>query len=217
MNLIKNLPAALRRAAHSPKLLLGFLTALGLVFMVNGCALAPAAVDRFIFVPVTNSVPVVTNYVTTVTATNTAGDVETRNIVTWLTNIETTVTYTVSTNAAALIQTGGNVGDIFAPGWGSIAASGLLGLLALWAKLRANKINAGAEVLTQTVETLLAILEQTKGKQFTDALKLRLVKDQNAAGVLREIALLVENTVDNDAAKALAKLLLEQLPQEKAS
>lgn len=215
MNSINRLTAARQRAATSSKHLTGFLTVLGLVVLINGCTLAPPAVDRLVFTPQTNSVPIVTNYVTTVTATNATGDVETRNVVTWLTNIETTVTYQVSTNAAALIQTGGAIGNLFVPGWGSIGASALLGLLALWARLRSNKINAGAEVLTQTVETLLAILEQTKGKEFVAALKARMVKDQNSAGVLREIAKLVETTVDNDAAKALAKLLLEQLPQER--
>lgn len=206
-----NLPATRRRVAITAKILLSF-SLLGLVSLFNGCALAPSAVDSFVFHAETNTVPVVTNWVKTVTVTNSTGGAETRNVVTWATNIENHVTYTVSTNAAAIVKTGAAVGNIFAPGWGEAVGVGLMGLFGLWAKMRTAKTTKSAAVMAQGMETLLALIEAEKGKAFTDTLKLRLVKDQNAAGVLREIAKLVETTVDNEAAKQLARSLLESLP-----
>lgn len=203
----KNLTAGLINWHLSALLLLA-----SLLVLVSGCgSTTTATVDKFVFTPLTNTVPVVTNWVTTVTATNDLGTVETRNIVTWATNIQTEITYTVSTNAAAITATAGRITDIFVPGVGELVSLGLGGLLALWARLRGKKTGA---VLAQSVETLLAILETTKGKEFASGLKLRLVKDQNAAGVLREIAALVESTVDNEQAKALARTLLETLAKE---
>jgi hypothetical protein len=204
-----NLPASRRRGAIASKLLLGFVLT-GLVFLVNGCSAPSSPVDQFLFTAQTNTVPVVTNWTVTVTATNDLGSVETRNVVTWATNIQSTVTYQVSTNAAAIVQTGSRIGNIFSPGFGELAGVVVGGFLALWARIKSKKSGA---VMAQGMETLLAVIETTKGKAFADTIKLRLVKDQNTAGVLREIAALVEATVDNEQAKAVARTLLETLPQ----
>jgi len=187
-----------------------FILVASLGLTLCGCSSTDSPVERFIFTAETNSVPVATNWTTTVTSTNALGTVETRNIVTWATNSETTVTYNISTNAAAITATAGRVTDIFVPGVGELVSIGLGGLLALWARFRSKKTGA---VLVQSVETLLAILETTKGKEFTDGLKLRLAKDQNSAGVLREIANLVNTTVDNAQAKMVAKVILQSIPQ----
>lgn len=187
------------------------------MLLLVGCSTSPNAFERFAYTATTNTVPVATNYVRSTTVTNDNGTVETRNVVTWSTNLETHVNYTVSTNAAAIVSTGAAIGNIFSPGWGEVAGMGALGLLSLLAKLKANKANATSVVMAQGTETLLAILEAEKGKPFVDAIKLRLVRDQNAAGVLREIGKLVETTVDNEAARDLAKKLLETLPAAQPS
>ncbi len=206
------LPATRRRVAITSRILAAsFLTGFGL--LLNGCALAPASVDSFLFTATTNTVPVATNWTVTVQATNDLGTVETRHVVTWATNIQASVTYQVSTNAAAIVQTGAAIGNIYAPGWGELGGIVAGGMLALWAKLRSKKVGA---VQAQGAETLLAILEAEKGKAFVDAIKLRLVKDQNTAGVLREVAKLVE-TVDNDQAKAVAQAILAKLPTQPQS
>lgn len=199
------LAATRRRVALA---LLSF-SILGLVSLFCGCSSFPAA-EQVLFTAQTNSVPVVTNWTVTHQATNDLGTVETRNVVTWATNTETTVTYQVSTNATAIVQTGSRIGEIFSPGFGELAGVAVGGLLALWARIKSKKSGA---VMAQGMETLLAVIETTKGKAFADTIKLRLVKDQNTAGVLREIAALVEATVDNEQAKAVARTMLEGLSE----
>lgn len=198
-------------AALRSKLSLGFFI-LGLVLLLNGCS--SPSVERFAFTAQTNAVPVVTNWTSSVTDVNAAGISETRNVVNWATNIESRITYIVSTNGLATIGTAAAITDIFAPGWGQALAAALLGITGLWARSRstAKTMTTSATVLTQSVETLLALLETTKGKTFTDQIKLKLAKDQNTAGVLREISQLVSTTVDNDQAKAIARQLLATLP-----
>ena len=208
-----NLTALLRRATR-PLILLGFLL-LGLV-LFSGCALAPSSAEKFAFDISTNTVPVATNWTTSVSTTNPGGVVETKNLVTWETNIETRITYTVNTNGLATIGTAAAITDIFAPGWGQVAGAALFGFVGLWARSRstAKTMTTSASVLTQSVEMLLAIIETNKGKAFTDQIKLKLAKDQNTAGVLREISMLVTQTVDNDQAKAIARQLLATLPAQ---
>lgn len=195
----------------------GCLLLTGLVAL-NGCA-SPSPVERFLFTVQTNTVPVVTNWVATVNTTNEAtGVVTVDNVVNWRTNTTTELIYTVSTNAAAIAHTAGNVTGLFVPGLGEIVSAGIMGLLAIWGAIRsrrATKMTTGATVLTQSIEVLLSIIETTpQGKLLGDRLKLELSRHQNAAGVLTEIASLVEATVDNDAAKKTARLILDTLPRQ---
>jgi hypothetical protein len=187
--------------------------------MVPGCSgyhPAPTAAERYLFTVQTNAVPVVTNWTETVWTTNAAGQVETRNLVTWATNIESHVTYIISTNAAGITQTAGRLTNMFFPGFGELVAGILAGALGLWARLRST-ISRGktAQVsMAQSIETLLAIIDTTpQGKELTEKLKLKLVQEQAVAGVLREISSIVATHVDNDAAKKAAKLILDTLPK----
>lgn len=210
----KTLTAARQCAVFASLILLTFTG----LFTLSGCSshTPPTPVERFFFDVQTNSVPVVTNKTVTVFETNAAGIVETRHIVTWVTNIENHVTYTVSTNSAAMGQTASRLTNVFFPGFGELAAALLAGILGTWAKLRStlNKGKTAQVTLAQSIETLLAVIETTpQGAQLSDRLKLELAKGQASAGVLREVAQIVENYVDNDAARKAAKLVLESLPK----
>lgn len=197
-------------------------TKLALIFvacaaLLCGCSSpAPSAPERFLFDVQTNTVPVVTNWVEALTVTNELGTVETRNFVTWATNIETRITYTVSTNGAAMSETASRLTNVFFPGFGELAAALLAGILGTWAKLRStiNKGKTASVVLAQGAELLLAIIETTpQGRELAPKLKLELAKNQISAGVVGEIARIVDNYVDNDAAKKAARMVLESLPQ----
>jgi hypothetical protein len=186
----------------------------------NGCASpAPSDFEQYIFNVETNSVPVATNWTSTETITNAAGGVEVRNVVNWATNIQTHFTYTASTNAAALTQSAANVANVLRPGLGDLVGGILIGILGAWAKLRStiNRGKAANVVMSQGIETLLAIVETTpQGKVIADRMKLQLVKNQKAAGVLAEIARIVETHVDNEAAKKTARAILATMPSETA-
>lgn len=189
---------------------------LGLVTL-SGCSTAPTALERLIFNVTTNEIPVVSVATNATTVTNDLGAVETRNLVTWATNIESRVTYTVATNTAALTSTAGRLTNLYAPGWGELAATAAASVLAMWARMRStvNKGKAAQVTLAQGIETLLAIIETTpQGKELSLRLKLELAKGQKTAGVVAEIAHIVDTFVDNDSAKKAAKLILDSLPQE---
>jgi len=195
--------------------LVSLILSVSLLGLVSGCRLAPTT--GFIFDARTNTVPVVTNYTVTVQETNALGTVETRHLVTWQTNIESQITYTVSTNAAALTQTAGRVTNLFAPGWGELAGALGLGVLSAWARFRSSikKGEKGNAVLAQGIETLLAIVETTpQGAQLAAQMKLKLAKEQGLAGVANEIARIVETYVDNDAAREAARKVISLLPPQ---
>lgn len=201
------------------KLALALALAVGLASL-TGCSSTtpPTAFERHFFTITTNFVPVVTNWVESVTVTNQAAHTVTMtNEVFWRTNIFVETTYTANTNAAALVGSVDAITGILAPGWGQLAGVGLSGLLGLWGLSRSRKaaqMTTGAAVLSQSIETLLNIIGTTpQGQQLTDKLKVELAKNQNAAGVLAEIANLVATQVDNDAAKKAAQAILASLPQ----
>jgi hypothetical protein len=212
-----NLPANLQRLAFTALVLVasvaGFL-------LCGGCSSpTPNAAEKFLFQVETNRVAVPTNWMTIQTVTNQEGATEQVPVMNWRTNIQEHVTYTVSTNAAALTQSASRLTNIFAPGFGELIAALAAGVLGTWAKLRStlNKGKAANVTLAQSIETLLAIVETTpQGRELSDRLKTKLVKDQSAAGVLAEIAHVVNTYVDNDAAKKAAQLILDSLPKPQA-
>lgn len=190
---------------------------LGLVCLGGGCGSPPTAVERHLFTITTNETPTVQTFTNTVWTTNIVEGVPVPGaelVTTFKTNIAVDYTYTANTNAAALQSTVQNVGNLFGP-YGALAGGLFLGALAVWGKMRSGKTKAetGNAVLAQSIETLLQIIETTpQGKLLTDRLKVELAKNQIAAGVLNEIAVVVETQVDNEQAKAVARHILAQLP-----
>ena len=213
------------------------------VVLFAGCTSAPTPVEQHFFSIVTNVVPVVqmqtntvytTNVVTLeVSTTNTVNDVTHVTIqpvrdlivtadthVSLWTNLGVTYTYTANTNAAGVAQTARAVGNLFGP-FGDLIGLGVAGLFGLWGAIRSRKasqMTTGATVLSQSIEVLLNVIAATpQGQQLSDKLKLELARNQNAAGVLTEIAHLVETQVDNDAAKKAAKFILDTVQPAPAS
>lgn len=180
-----------------------------------GCNTAPVRTfEDYTFDAVTNRVSLPTNWVESVSLTNTDGVITTTNVQFWATNVVVNTTYTVSTNAAGVARMVGTAANVVLPGFGEIVSLVLLGLLSLWAKLKSNKSKAVQTSLVQSIETLLAIIETTpQGAQLTDRLKLELTKSHVAANVVSEVATLVDKYVDNAEAKRAAKIILESLPK----
>lgn len=190
-----------------------------LLGLVTGCGTArtvPTPVEQHFYNITTNIFPVVSNHIEVLTITNAGGIVETSNRVTWATNFEVAYTYTANTNAAQLAQSVQAIGNLFGP-YGALAGSGIAGLFALWGAIRsrhAAKMTTASTVLSQGIEILLEIVKTTpQGQQLSDKLKLELSKNQNAAGVLAEIAGIVQTQVDNTEAKKLAEAILATLPK----
>jgi hypothetical protein len=188
--------------------LLTFLPALALF---AGCSLfgsnasAPSALEERIYTIQTNVA--VSTLVQTNAATNAAGVVtltpQTNFIV--ITNYD----YSLATNAANLIQTGGAVGNIFAPGMGTLGSLVLTSLFGLWGTLRSRKSNQASVALAQIIETAKEVIAQTpQGAQLSAAFTNWMQKHQTDAGVIQAVAALVDNTVDPDAAKGAASQLL---------
>ena len=192
-----------------------FIVLMVIALLASGCnsAVVRMAEDQ-ILVPTTNVVATPTNWVESVATTNAAGEVTTTNVQFYATNILVNVTYAVSTNAVPVAKTIGATVNAFVPGLGELMSVILLGLLSLWAKMKSNRNKAVQTTLVQSVETLLAIIESTpQGALMRDRLRVELNKSQVAAGIVAEVAALVDKYVDNDAAKRSAKLILESLPK----
>lgn len=126
------------------------------------------------------------------------------------------VTYTVSTNASSLAETAGSIANMVAPGSGGLVTTGITGLLGLFAayftrRQTKKKGELIAGTLAQSIETLREVLRSNPTTQHLDGKIVSFLQSQQASvGVIQEVARLVENTVDNEDAKHLARTIIEQ-------
>jgi len=122
----------------------------------------------------------------------------------------------------AVVAGGSAVAGMF--GWGALAGAVLLGFGNWWqagrnkalaasytgATSASNAANQTAGVLTQDIETLLEVLNTSpQGQAILPQVKSYLVQHQAEAGVFATVATLVENNVDNAAAKEAAAAILK--------
>jgi hypothetical protein len=177
--------------------------------------LVPVVLERTNVVFVTNAVsgavtgvvvrePVATNMVTAV-VTNFVPVAYTNYVEVPVTNL------VASPSAEASIQVAGAVINTFAPGIGSIVALALAGLYHGYRQLRNRKVN---EALVQGVETARAVLATTPQGQAADAHFVKWLMDhQKEAGVFASVSTLVDQVVDNAAAKMTAQEIAQRVQQ----
>jgi len=104
-------------------------------------------------------------------------------------------------------------------GYGGLATTLLGGLLAGYLKLRNNALAGQADTmtqvsgaLTQNIETLLNVLQSTpQGAAAMPAIKAYLTAHQADANVFQEVATIIENFVDEPAAKQSADEIIKAL------
>lgn len=131
------------------------------------------------------------------------------------------VTFTPNQNSQNLADSGRRIGGLFGP-FGELVGYGIAGVLGIWGTLRSRRASAadkrasaakvGAAVLAQGIETLREVLKSTpQGKLIDDKIMKALRDQQLTAGVLAEIAVLVEQQVDNEDAKRVARDVLEKV------
>ena len=189
-------------------------TLLGLILFA-GCGAPPVAVEQHFYTITTNETPVVTSAATVAAVTNDNVVTFTTNVV-YSTNIQVGYVFTPNlTNAAPAVEIARGIGNVFGP-YGDLIAAAIIGVLALWGKVRsqqASKAEAASAVLAQGIETLREILKTTpQGRELDTQIVALLSKQQITAGVIREVARIVNDNVDNPAAKQAARALLERLP-----
>lgn len=150
---------------------------------------------------VTQYVPVyVTNQLNQVVLTT---NVLTQLNVTSVTNQVPQYTLTPNSTSQATAQGIGAVVNTFAPGVGSAVTMGLLALLGAWGHLRSAKNSTTAGTLAQEVETLREFIQALpNGTAYDTAITGWLQQHQLEAGVAQQVLGLLNNTVDNPAAKA---------------
>lgn len=180
---------------------------------------APNAVEQKLFTTVTNfvAVPVQTTNTTFTTnvvtqfQTNTVGQIVTvtnevvqpkYNLV-WVTNEVPQYENTVSASTKATVRGGGGILNTFFPGVGSMASSGVLAVLAIWAQLRSGKRQVTAATLAQEVETMREFIKTLpSGTKYDQAITTFLQGHQLEAGVADQVLGLLENQVSNPDARA---------------
>lgn len=193
--------------------------------LLGGCSVlgtdtsAPNAIEHKLFTTVTNYVEVpvqksVTNYVAkevTVYQTNTVGQIMTvTNVVSTpvysvvtVTNLVPQYENTVKTGTADTVKAGGGILNTFFPGVGSMASSGVLALLALWAQMRSGKRQDTSAALVQEVETMREFIKTLpSGTKYDAAITAFLQQHQLEAGVATQVLGLLDNQVSNPDAKA---------------
>ena len=206
--------------------------ALMVVISLVGCGTTPNVVDKALFtestnfvtkiVTVTNVVPVFTTITNTITNTDhTVVQVPMpAYITTYLTNVvtETNVVPQIqlSPGMGSNLATGvaGSIGGMF--GVGGLVTTVLGGLCSAYLGFRNRQMSGDnsaitqtAGVLTQNIETLMEVLNKTpQGQAIMPMLKNYLVQHQSEAGVVQQVGALVEQFVQNPAAKASADEIL---------
>lgn len=214
-------------AGSLPVLLLGFLLAL----MLGGCSAPPSSVERYFFDLKTNLVPVVkltTNVVERVErSTNEVGAVVLQpvreTVILSGTNYAAEITMAPSPAFKSWAALASGVADVVSPGSGSLLGLGLLGGASVYglnrrrrwlaAENQAETSSALAENLAQGVEIAREVIKTTpQGSQLNRQLVEVLQRNQVAAGVIRDAALIVSQTVDNEKAKRAADLIREIVP-----
>lgn len=182
---------------------------------------APDAVEKILYNTVTNyiDVPVEVTNVTTltniavVTVTNAIGQVVTitNNVLNITTSVQTvtnvipTYQLTESSMAAAGVSGVTTVGNMLSPGVGTLAGIAATGLLGLWGWLRSGKQGTTNNVIAQEVETLREFIQALpNGTKYDAAITAWLQTHQVQTGVATQVLGLLENSVDNPAAKQAA-------------
>lgn len=238
-----NLTALLYRIASASKILLGFICLI-LAFSLTGCGTTPpAALENYLFVTTTNYVPkivIVTNTIErVVTVTNDAGQVIVQpvieNTVLVTTNQIATVTSTPSVALQSWAGLASGVANTVSPGSGGIVGLGLLGAAGFFGLNRQRKLTqavrgaeqtekefftaqALAENFAQSIEVLREVLKTTPQGQALDVKIVdMLARNQMTVGIIRDAAAIVDNTVNNAAAKSAAQKILSLLPAQSAT
>lgn len=228
--------------------------------MVAGCASGPPSylytpttnVVSEVVVPKTNTVSVTNITERIVTTTNLVaaaeaggqpnlvvtftpvreGVISNYTTISFQTNRDLLVTYTVSTNASGLANAAGSVTNLFAPGFGGLVTKGLIGLLSLGAGtggLFARKYKQEGDQMTvvaqthkdmaektataagQIIQTYREVAQSTPQGAIVDAqLKSWMQQHQQAAGVIDIMSAAVNNNVDDAAAQSLARQVMAE-------
>jgi hypothetical protein len=119
------------------------------------------------------------------------------------------------TNTATTVASG--VAGMF--GWGGVVSTVLGGLLAGYMKLRnralagqATILNQTAGALTQNIETLLNVLQSTpQGAAVMPQIKNYLMAHQTETGVIQSVAAIIEQFVNEPAAKQSAAEIVQAI------
>ena len=207
---------------------MGLLGLVAAMLTLTGCAsefgvnpVGPNAVESKLFAVATNAVTQTINTTNTVTVTNVATVAVTNtvgqvipvlvtNTVTQTQIVPVLVTnaaYTLTTAPAttATVQAAGAIINGFAPGLGSTIAAGLMALFGLWGHLRSQKATNTSAAIAQEVETLREFIQTLpQGAKYDTAITAWLQAHQVETGTAQQVLGLLENNVDNPAAKVAA-------------
>ena len=157
---------------------------LSLITLLSACATQPppSALEQKLFNVQTNYIPVVLLQTNIVLATNYVADpaapeagaplpvIVTNYVFVPATNLAPQYAFSPNTNAAAIAQAAGSVGDFW--GVGGIAGTAAGALFSLWAWVRNRQAGLTAATLAQVVETgRQLLLSLPHGEQYDDAWK----------------------------------------------
>lgn len=180
----------------------------------------PTALDLKFFDVQTNWVTQVITNVVTVNQTNTvfqtntvtgavtsALEVHPQQISLTITNPVPSYTFAPNANATALTATGGAIATPF--GFGGIVTAVLGGIFGLWGHARSRSATNTSETLVQVIETARNIIRSSpNGDQLSSKFDQWMMNHQTDAGVIQNVAKLVDLAVDPDAAKGVAQQLV---------
>lgn len=230
----------MRKLITSPKTILGLLLAGSLsVIILAGCASqrygsAPTKLESQLYDVSTNYVPIVKTVTNTVQVTQ----YQTNTVPVNVTNEQHQVVVTYTTNVVPVqvsqqqvsqvtnqqpvysyangpglqkaAEVGGAAGSLF--GVGGLVSSGILALGTLWGYLRSGKNYATATNLAQTIETAREFVKSLpNGETYDAALTNWMQAHQAQAGVIQNVAGILENEVSNPDAKEAARQVISTI------
>lgn len=183
---------------------------IGLLYIV-GCAAvqAPPSQQELKYYSIeTNYVPQITTY------SNLDGSVEI------VSNNVPIYTFTPNTNAKAVAEIGGAVGNIW--GVGGVVSTLIASLFAIYAKRRSNQAITKANTAEYTAAELTQIIESGReimktlpnGPQYEAAWKTWMINHQKEAGIIGAVADIIATQVDNEKAKGAAQTILDLIKKE---
>ena len=192
-------------------------SSLMLALLVGCSSLAtksPTAVERMLYDTHTNYVDVykvITNY-QAVTFTNILDQVVTTTnpVVAMVTNVVAEYTITPKATVVATVGAAGTATNVFYPGIGTIASTGIVALLGLWAWFRGRSNTTAANnatvTLAQEIETIKEfILTLPKGAAYGQAITNWLQTHQVQTGVASQVVSILQSEVSNPDALAALK------------
>lgn len=132
---------------------------------------------------------------------------------TTVTNFIESYQFTPGTNTLASVKDTSGIIDTYAPGVGSLAGGIVIGLLALWGKLRSYKKTG--TVLAQNIESIREFVKTLPNGEKYDQAIVEFIRDhQRETGTLDAIVKLLERQMSHPQAVASVaeiKMLLESL------